>query len=128
MESRTPAERVQDYMRQTNGSETFHRGTMGFTFTDGVKYVADECGAHWLIDLIESWQTRPEVKAETFQLWSLENTGGDTDGWVITCRTDSAPDGRELCRQELAVSDFPVALSPFTIYLEHGTILLPNER
>lgn len=53
-------------------------------YTDGAKYVADEAGAYWLLDEIAINQTRPEIKAEEFQVWTLKVDLEKRSG-VLTC-------------------------------------------
>lgn len=117
--------RVLSYLMNTQGTEGYHRHALGMLYTDGVEFVADTVGAHWLVDIVASWQ--PEVrKADprggAFQAWTLHDTG---DGWIVTC-TDG--DDLELARQEIPATDFPPALSPFRLWVEHGVILLPEEH
>lgn len=39
---------------------------------DGVKYMADEAGAYWLLDIIASYQTDAKIRREPFQVWELK--------------------------------------------------------
>lgn len=109
------------------GLEAFHgtdniysHWTHKVQYTDGVKWLADRAGAHWLIDAIASWQLRPEVKAEEFQSWKLRRIDG---GAVLTCDDGN---GRIVARQEIEFTDFP--LPEFTLWCEFGTVMLPSER
>lgn len=127
------AEAVRLYAAQTNGSENMHRGLCGLRFTDGVRFVAETCEAFWLVDAIASYQGR--LRGEDFQLWRIarENVSPDsepTTGWVLTCWNDTpeARGSRCLVCQPIPYSDFPPDLSPFKLYVENGTCLLPEER
>ena len=124
----TEAERVAGYMAQTTGSDTFYRHALmpDIKWTEGVQFVADTCSAHWLVDLIVSHQLNDEVARELFQVWTLRRFG---NSWIIQATDGDKGDGPiEIARQEIPYSDFPVDLSPFTLYLEGSTIMLPRER
>jgi hypothetical protein len=123
---RTPAEMVREYQAQTTGSQRFiHHHFPPIIYTEGVEFLAETCGAFWLIDLIASYQ--PELQREEFQLWTLEyDTAAEV--WRITAYTDSPGSGRRLARQGIGYSDFPKELSPFKLYVEAGTLLLPEEH
>ena len=56
-----------------NGSENFycHKPSL-ILYTDGVKELAEGCGAYWLIDLIISHQCHNDVNLERFQVWDLK--------------------------------------------------------
>lgn len=99
-------------------------------FTDGIRWLAENAGAFWLIDLVKSYQ--PQINAgrinsksihdlKDFQLWTLkvkDNTA------IITCRADSGCEAA--ITQEIEYTDFP--LEEFEFYVENGTMLLKSER
>lgn len=127
-------------------------------YTDGIKLVAETCGAYWLIDAVASHQ--PDIQRQLaklgerdFQVWRLEpmrDAEGAIQYWVLDCWTDipeapAAEDGPasvRLARQEFGYSDFPEELCPdrwkfpkkpkgelgFQFWVEHGTMLLKEER
>lgn len=45
-------------LEQFVGSTKLYKHWLGIKYTDGVKYLANEAGAYWLIDAIASHQTR----------------------------------------------------------------------
>jgi Family of unknown function (DUF6876) len=90
-------------------------------YTDGAKYVADEAGAYWLLDEIAINQTRPGIKAEEFQVWTLKVDLEKCSG-VLTC---DAGNGNVVFTKKIEYSDFPLA--EMKIYFTDGMILLPNE-
>ena len=97
------------------GTEHWYKHWAGqCVYTDGVKYVADEGGAHWLIDAIASWQTDPKVinnkKLAGFQLWTLKVKNGKA---VLTCQEDS--NEPNIVTQKMS-TDFP--LSEIQFYVE----------
>lgn len=123
--AKTPAEAVTEYARQTTGSVNMHRHTWSrILYTDGVKFLADECAAYWLIDAIVSWQTRANVRAQSFQVWSIEHRQ-KTNDWRLKCEDGN---GNKVAVQIIVYSDFPKELAPFAIWLENGTLMLPEER
>ena len=105
----------------SNGSENFyyHRPSL-MLYSDGVKLMAEECQAYWLIDLIISHQCKQEINLERFQVWHLTR--------VKDCRFKIiATDGNDnpIVTQQIPFSDFPYDLA--TIWLVDGCLMLPCE-
>jgi hypothetical protein len=95
-------------------------------YTDGVKFMADEADADWLIDEIVSAQTRPRVAGEEFQTWRLKVEPSQEA--VLTCwRAAPLDDGRDdvVFKKRIDYTDFP--LDEISLYCVRGTIMLPNE-
>jgi hypothetical protein len=110
-------------LRQFTGSEHWYRHGLVRTvvFTDGAKFVADEGGAYWLLDIIAIAQRHDQrVAAEPFQAWKL--TVRENHTGTVTC-----DDGNRniVYRQELEFTDFP--LPEITLYFTDNVILLPSE-
>src|ERR1035441_3065040 len=62
-------------LRQFTGSENWYRHGINRSvlFTDGAKYVADQGGAYWLLDIIATAQQHDtRVSGEEFQVWNLK--------------------------------------------------------
>ena len=62
-------------LRQFTGSENWYRHGINRSvlFTDGAKYVADQGGAYWLLDIIAIAQQHDKsVSTEEFQVWNLK--------------------------------------------------------
>lgn len=117
-----------DYRSQANGSEQFYRHPFGgIIYTNGVKILAESCGAYWLVDLIASYQPYPKVKAEPFQVWTLSPVG-DEAALAMAADGDKGNGPVVLAKQEIAFTDFPRDLLPLRLFLEHGTLMLPEER
>lgn len=113
--------KANDYFRSANGSENLYRYSFThFIYTDGVKSMAQDCQAYWLIDLIVSHQLHDNVKKESFQVWDLKRV--KDDAFVII-----ATDGNknEVASQEIPFSDFPYDLA--TLWMVDGCIMLPSE-
>ena len=104
------------------GTEQWYRHGMvrNILYTEGVKYVAEEAGAYWLIDEMVFGQSRPKVRREPFQVWTLtlNKTGR---GARLAC-TDG--NGNKLFSKLITYTDFPETIS---FYLTDRTILLPSE-
>ena len=92
-----------------------------FVYTDGVRYLAQNAQAYWLLDLIASYQQYQKVKKEEFQVWKLQ-TDLEKNNAVATC-----DDGNNniLITQYIPFTDFP--LTEITLYLTDGVLLLPSE-
>ena len=54
---------------QFTGTSQYYQYMAGLKLTDGVKYIADEAGAYWLLDIIASYQTDAKIRREPFQVW-----------------------------------------------------------
>lgn len=136
------ARAVFEYERHTTGSETWHRHWLGPVYTAGMAFVAETCGAHWLLDLVASWQ--PEIAKKhgalaEFQVWRLDRVWETDHGWEIAAWSDT-PGGESmtdlgsptastlLASQSIPYSDFPPGMSGFEFYCENGTMLLKGER
>lgn len=104
-----------------NGSENFYQNRLSpIIYTDGVKDMAESCGAYWLIDLVISHQLTKTVRFEPFQVWMLKRVRNDafeiqaTDG-----------NGKEIATQQIPFSDFRYDLA--TLWLVNGCLMLPKE-
>lgn len=92
-------------------------------FTDGVKFLADEAKAHWLLDVVASWQPKAlrDPALQEFQLWELFVKPDRTA--TVVCSRDSED---VAFRQEIEYTDFP--LDYVRLYVEGKVILLPSEH
>jgi uncharacterized protein YggL (DUF469 family) len=112
-------------LQQFIGGGDQYRHISGLLYTEGVRYVAEEGKAYWLIDAIASYQRdrrlRENARLQEFQLWEL--TVQDTHG-SLTCREDT--DLEPVVRQEIEFTDFPLPTIRF--YVEAGVLLLPQEH
>jgi hypothetical protein len=108
------------------GTEQYHRHwTRRLVYTDGVKYLAEQGSAFWLIDAIASFQALPKVqnngRLQEFQFWTLTREG---IGAVLECREDSG--AVPAITQRIPFTDFP--LDSVKLYVESGVLLLPSEH
>lgn len=110
------------HLAHCTGSETLYRHTLfrRILYSAGVQYLAETAGAYWLLDEIAIAQSRPKMKHEEFQVWTLKvaNSAG-----VLTC-TDG--NYNQLFSKRVRFTDFP--LPKITLYFENSTICLPAER
>lgn len=107
------------------GTENYYSHLMRTcVFTDGVKAMADQYQAYWLIDVIASYQMTKRIKCIPFQIWSINSTEGKV---VIEMCEDT--DKPVLVRQQIPYTDFPEgSLQLYCIDdSEHKIILLPSE-
>jgi hypothetical protein len=112
------------------GTQNYYRTMLPrFVFTDGVKFMADEAGAYWLIDAIGSYQPQPRLRNNEqlryFQVWELKLDG--KGGAVLTCRADT--DVPPVVTQKIPYTDFPFDIK---LWVERGdnmmVLLLPSEH
>jgi hypothetical protein len=110
-------------LKQFTGSEHWYRTiNRDVLFTDGAKYVADEGGAHWLLDAIAVAQRYDEcVAAEPFQVWKL--TVRDDQTATLVC-----DDGNDhiVYTQHIEFTDFP--RDEITLWFANNVIYLPSEH
>ena len=105
------------------GTEAYHQWSMiarNFVLTDGAKYIAEVCGAYWLMDVIASHVSA--YRSEGFALVQLTKEG---DGCTIVI---SDGNDNTLAEQAIEFTDFP--LDELKLYVVHGDywiIMLPSE-
>jgi hypothetical protein len=110
------AVKLQNRLSQCIGTtQYFLHWTKTLKFTDGVKFLADNAGAYWLIDAIASYGRK-----EPFQLWELKVNDSKA---VLTMKEDTGEP--VLVKQEITYTDFP--LDEITLYLIDGILLLTSE-
>jgi uncharacterized protein DUF6876 len=97
-----------------------HRLVRTITYTEGVKQVAEETNAYWLVDYVVSMQLETKIAAKPFQVWTLA-VDGDHQA-VITCKSSN---GRSIYKDEFLNTDFP--LPGITFWITENVLLLPSE-
>ena len=109
-------------LEQFTGTENWYQHWLRkCTYTDGVKFLAEQAGAFWLIDEVAISQTRPKVRGEEFQVWILDV---DLEHKRGTLRCEDGND-HVVYRKEIPFTDFP--LPTIKLYFTDGVILLPSE-
>ena len=106
------------------GTENYHRWSIlfrNFVLTDGAKYIAEECGAYWLMDAIASHLI--SYRDEGFVVAKFAEYGS---AWKLQLEDG---DDRILARQTIEFTDFP--LDEITLYVvkqdDLWVVLLPSE-
>ncbi|MEA5573466.1 DUF6876 family protein [Calothrix sp. UHCC 0171] len=118
---KTP-QQISSELKQFTGSTVLYKHWLGFKYTEGIKYLADETNCYWLLDAIFSHQTKQFLSnpnLREFQIWHLrvENNSG-----ILTCEWDT---NQEVLRQEIEYTDFP--LDRIKLYLAEEVLILPSE-
>lgn len=120
MAKMTPHELKQG-LEQFYGTEDWHRMRPGVLLTDGARFLAEQAGAFWLMDVIWSYQTF--LRQVPFQVWHLKRQGEGCVVWV--------EDGNynKLKSQDIGYTDFPLDEIELFASRENGEviILLPSE-
>ena len=117
----SPAEIIRQ-LRQCIGTEHYYRTVFpNIVFTDGIKKMAELCGAYWLIHVAVSYQYG-KIAEEDFQIWRLEKLENST--WRVTMHSIDSEEN--LVAQNISYSDFP--LDEFEFYLIDGVMLLKSEN
>lgn len=129
--NRLTREGIEALLDQFTGTENYYHRGMSFYTTDGVHFLAEAAGAHWLIDAIFSWQVHPRIRREPFQSWTLKVDLEKRSAVLVG--TDG--DGHQLARQQIQYTDFP--LPEIKLWVELGSVdekhtaqicLLPSEH
>ena len=115
-------------LAQFTGSTTFirHGLVRSLLMTEGVAFLADRAGAHWLVDAIASYRHEARARAEPFQAWSLVVDAAT--GSAVLAMTDGNS-STPIIRQQIEGTDFPLAEIALWAIAEgdHRVIMLPSE-
>lgn len=92
---------LQNELDQFCGTLTYHRYSRKLVLTDGAKYLAENAGCFWFVDIIQS--VLPAIHATDFLSVKLEKLPNDSAIVTIT-------DGNEdvLYKQDIEYTDFPL--------------------
>lgn len=119
-ETEGKAKHILSNLDQFIGTVNYYRHFTGIVYTDGIQYLAESCGAYWLIDVIASYQAKAGQKYP-FQIWRIRVNADNSA--VVDMREDS--DREPAITQEIRYTDFP--LKEYEVYCIDGVILLKNE-
>jgi hypothetical protein len=97
-----------------------HPKVSNVAYTDGVKFMADEAKAHWLINEIAAAQKLQHLTIEAFQVWKLDVFKNRQA--LLTCYNDSAS---KLLVKRIEHTAFP--FDEMSIFCVKATIVLPKE-
>jgi hypothetical protein len=115
---------VNDLAGFTGSDEFYQHWTRRLVYTQGVLFLAENAGAHWLIDLIASHQLDKRLRTEDFQLWTLTIRSDKTARAEVLRDSGQPP----LLFQEIEYTDFPVELAAeIKLYVRDGVLMLPSE-
>ncbi len=104
-------------LSQFIGTVNYYRHWLGGVYTDGVQYLAEKAGAHWLVDAVFSHRRR-----EPFQIWTLKKN--DDDRAVLTMQEDTG-EPVKVRQKIIPYTDFP--LDQIQLYLIDNVLLLTSE-
>lgn len=105
------------------GTECYHQlSLVPVRCTDGVAALAEMVKAYWLVDVITSYQIKPEIRRMPFQVWEID-VEGEKHAAVVTMRQDSGK--KTEVEQKFISTTFPIG--NFKFYLQHGVLMLPSE-
>ena len=117
-------EEIQNALANFYGTMQYYKFSLvcpDLVLTDGAEFVAKECEAYWLMDLIASYQAEcaKDEQLKYMQFWTLKVTDGTG---VVTCERDS---NDIAFRQEIPYTDFP--LDEIKLYCTNNVIMLTSE-
>ena len=109
------------HINNYGGADVFYRNQLfrGYVYTEGVKYMAEQASAYWLIDYILSQQIDPELRVHPFQTWKMVV---QDDSAAVTVEDGN---DNEITSFTIAYTNFP--LEEITLWLVDKTLLLPSE-
>lgn len=114
-------------LSQFYGTENYYQHFLRqFVYTDGVHFLAEQCGAYWLIDAIASYQPKLKKKPRLrdMQFWKIVAKDGKA---VLTCREDSGY--KPAVTQDIESTDFPdTGDKGLELWVENEVLYLPSER
>ena len=135
----TATEKVSDSdLRMFTGTEGYHRWSVLFrhhVLTDGAKYLAEKCGAYWLMDAIASHHASAmrDPRLREMQIWFLRKNKTN-DGVNLTCWADTGQGEKHKILQRIPYSDFFNNFDgdEIKLYVEPmenlWVVMLPSER
>jgi hypothetical protein len=116
---------TQNDLNQFSGTnELYKHWLKQFSYTDGVKFLAERADAYWLVDAIASHQTKQLLSDEMlqeFQIWKLIVNAEDKSARLI-CERDTED---VVVTQDIPFTDFP--LSEIKLYLVARVLMLTSE-
>lgn len=124
MATTTPGQLEIDLATFMGGDEmTRHSANRKFFYTEGVKFLAQEAKAFWLVDEIAfANMFQKKVIAEEFQSWTLRlNETGM--GALLFCTDGNT---KTIFSVHIPMTDFP--LKSINLFFENNVLCLPNER
>jgi hypothetical protein len=127
MDEITTIKDLNDEFAGFTGTEHYYRHWIPeFVYTDGIKMMAENYQAYWLIDIVLSYQSK--LKEYKFQIWEIEC---ETDSVNKRANVIMRPDSDEpiVVNQHIAFTTFPEGKLKM-YYIDDGSnkvLLLPSE-
>lgn len=115
---------TQDDLARFSDTDNYYQHWLRrFVYTDGVRYVAEEGGAYWLIDAIASYQPKllKDKMLQEFQHWILK-VDLDNQKAQLICERDS---NDVVLTQDIEFTDF--SLDEIRFYVVSKVLMLPSE-
>jgi hypothetical protein len=112
---------IKEELNQFCGTEHYYKHLFGIVYTDGIRFLAEECQCYWLIDLVASYQSDVKVKKEEFQVYKLTV---NPDHSAIVEITDG--NYNIIAQQFVEFTDFP--LDEITLWCSNQVLYLPSEN
>lgn len=117
-----------DELRNFYGTEAYHRTNPGLLVTDGVKFLADNAGCYWLLDMVRSYLPVLRKSGDTFFVVVLTKEGVREPGAIFSIQ-DDIPPNQTYAQQAIEYTDFP--LDEIVLYLstteEEFVLMLRSE-
>ena len=113
-----------DELRQFYGTEHYYRHMPGLVITDGAKFLADNAGCYWLLDMVWSYLPALRKSRDTFFVVVLTKEGVLAPGAIFSIQ-DDIPPSKTYATQAIDYTDFP--LDEIVLYLaasEDGFVLM----
>ncbi len=103
------------------GTENWYKSPLfpRYTYTDGVKYLAEQTNCYWLLDYIFSNQIDEKIQGQAFQNWIIHVTSNSA---VIVVEDG---DNQLLRNFRIPFTNFP--LDEFSLWFTNNTLILPSE-
>lgn len=118
----TPAE-LDAIFTQFTGTTQYNRINPHVVLTDGAKYLADNAGCYWLMDLIASYVTQRSYDSQDFVVIKMVVS----DKSAVVTLDDG--NGNVLATQQIEYTDFP--LEQIRLYAcrseQFWVVMLPSE-
>jgi len=112
---------TQSELEQFTGTEFWYKHALsGYTYTDGIKYLAEKAQAYWLLDKILI-TTRAKKKLQEWGSWTLCCYADNTAS--LQCEDGN---GNKLYVAKIDYTDFPLKI--VTLWFTNNTLFLPSEN
>ena len=101
------------------GTLHYYKHLSGYNYTDGIKYLAEQGNAYWLIDKI-LFTTKHKKELQDFGVWKLSV---DNKSATLSCEDGNY---NKLYEEKIGYTDFP--LNKIELWFENGVLILTSEH